>query len=254
MSVKVIVTRPKAQAELWVNLLQQQAVDAVALPLIGIEPAADAAAVQQVWNSLSQWQWMVFVSPNAVAQFFAAKPANLSWPAPLRVASLGPGTTAALLAEGVPHSSVTAAANDATDFDSEALWATLKGQVSAGEKALIVRGEAGRDWLAERLREAEVEVNFLSAYRRVAPSLGEAELALIDAALASPRAHLWFFSSSQAIDPLLQARPPKAWWASRAMATHPRIAEHAKAAGFAEVLGCRPDVASVFACIQSAAP
>jgi uroporphyrinogen-III synthase len=122
---------------------------------------------------------------------------------------------------------------------------------------LIVRGDGGREWLAETLRGAGAQVEALAAYRRVAPQPDEAQRAVLDAALAQPRAHLWLFSSSEAIDrldALAGARGPAAWREARAIATHPRIAARARALGIGRVHEAAPGMADVIACIQSAAP
>ncbi len=122
-----------------------------------------------------------------------------------------------------------------------------------GARVLIVRGDGGRDWLAERLRERGARIAFVAAYRRGSPHFDAAALGVVDAALTRPHEHLWFFSSSEAIDHLVQARPDAAWADSRALATHPRIAERARTHGFGVVHPCRPTPEAVVACIQSIA-
>jgi len=119
---------------------------------------------------------------------------------------------------------------------------------------LVVRGDGGRDWLADTLRAQGAQVAFVAAYRRAAPRLDDAERRpRLEAALAHPREHLWFFSSSEAIDHLVQACPAAAWNDASAVATHPRIAQRARAAGFARVHETRPTLDAVVACIQSLA-
>jgi uroporphyrinogen-III synthase len=66
-----------------------------------------------------------------------------------------------------------------------------------------------------------------------------------------PAQHLWFFSSSEAIDHLAQARPVGPWSPSCALATHPRIAQRARDCGFGVVHESRPTLEAVIACIQS---
>jgi uroporphyrinogen-III synthase len=118
---------------------------------------------------------------------------------------------------------------------------------------LLVRGDGGRDWLADTLRRHGARLAFVAAYRRTAPHLDAAEQALLADAIARPGEHLWIFSSSEAIDHLLRACDGQRWAASRALATHPRIAERARSAGFGEVLETRPTLDAVVACIQSIA-
>ena len=55
---------------------------------------------------------------------------------------------------------------------------------------------------------------------------------LLAHALAAPDTVRWHFSSSEAIGHLLDLAPGADWSAASALATHPRIAEHARGAGF----------------------
>ncbi len=254
--MRVVVTRPAAQAADWVVQLKRHAIDAVALPLIGIVPVADPAELHAAWQRLAQQRLLVFVSPNAAAQFFAQRPIGASWPAALLAGSPGPGTTRALVALGVPAEQVIEPAADAAQFDSESLWAQLRARDWCGANALIVRGDSGREWLAQVLREAGAAVENVAAYRRTAPEFDAVHAGLLRDAIERPDAHLWFFSSSEAIDNLaaapLAARAE--WRAARAVATHPRIAVRARELGFACVAEARPALSAVVACIQSLRP
>jgi len=249
--VRILVTRPAAQAEEWVAELKRSGLDAVALPLIDIAAPQDPAAVRQAWIELPSHQLTFFVSPNAVEWFFSARPEHMAWPPTLQVGSPGPGTSTVLRRCGVPPDLILEPSADAPQFDSEALWDVLQGQRWAHASVLVVRGDGGRDWLADQLRTAGASVSFVSAYRRVGPRFSAQAHALLRAALAAPEAHVWFFSSSEAVTNLMhlgevQANPVD-WSRATAIATHPRIADSAQAAGFGKVLSCRPALDAVVA-------
>jgi len=251
--MRVLVTRPAAQAATWVQALQQQGIDAVALPLIDIVGAPDAAAVADAWAQLPSRKLVVFVSPNAAEQFFAQAPSGAAWPAAVWAASVGPGTTQILRQLGVPADRIVEPAADSAQFDSESLWQQLAQQDWRGAPVLIVRGDGGRDWLADTLRTHGADVAFVAAYRRAAPAL-DGELARqLDDALARPASCVWFFSSSEAVGHLAQLRPGASWAGARAIATHPRIAQRARDCGFGVVHETRPTLDAVVACIQSIA-
>lgn len=253
--MRLLVTRPASQAEEWVQRLAAAGIDAVALPLIGIEPPADADAVRAAWGCLAAYRLVVFVSPNAAEQFMRAAPAGVRWPPATQAGSIGPGTTRALQRLGVPAACIVEPDAAAPQFDSEALWAQLAPADWPGARVLVVRGDGGREWLAETLRTHGAEVSLLAAYRRAAPRLDASSQALLQAALDRPHEHLWFFSSSEAIDHLAALAGPSAPWArSRALATHPRIAARAEALGFGRVTLSRPTLPEVCACIQSMPP
>src|SRR5687767_2075728 len=203
--MRVLVTRPHAQAQAWVQRLAQHGVDAVALPLIDIAAPADSAAVDAAWRSLDAQRLVLFVSPNAAQQFFALRPAGLAWPATARAASIGPGTSETLRHCGVPAGSIVEPPAASDRFDSEALWSVLSAHDWTGAAVLVVRGDGGRDWLADTLRARGATLSFVSAYRRVAPRLDDARRQPLEAALADPAGHLWFFSSGEAVDNLCRA-------------------------------------------------
>ena len=252
--MRLIVTRPAEQSAIWVDALTEQGVDALALPLIGVGPASDPTMVTAAWRELDATGLAMFVSANAVRHFFDHRPAAHPWPGDTIAASTGPGTTAALTTAGVPSAQIVEPAPDSAQFDSESLWRRLLDRDWNGVRALIVRGDGGRDWLADTLREHGANVDFVSAYSRRAPDWDGAEQQVLDAALQRPEQHVWLFSSSEAIGHLADRlsalkRPLPA--TTRAIATHPKIASRALDAGFSEVRQCRPALADVIACIQS---
>jgi uroporphyrinogen-III synthase len=157
---------------------------------------------------------------------------------------------------GVPGSWIVEPAADSAQFDSEALWQRLAHEDWTGAGVLVVRGDGGRDWLADTLRAQGAHVAFVAAYRRAAPRFEGAARRTLDEALARPAEHVWLFSSSEAIDHLVQSPQLDGavdWSRSRAVATHPRIAERARERGFGAVHESRPTVEAVEACIQSLA-
>lgn len=252
MALRVLVTRPARQAADWVERLRDAGIDAVALPLIAIDAAPDIGAVQRAWADLAAMRLAVFVSPNAAECFIAARPAGATWPAATLAAAVGPGTSRVLRDFGLGEDRIVEPQADSPQFDSEALWQRLRALDWRGSKVLIVRGDGGREWLADTLRAHGAEVGAVCAYRRSLPRFDPAQRGLLAAARAAPHAHLWFFSSSEAIDNLDAIAGPRAdWTRACALATHPRIAARAQRSGFGNVVPSRPDLDAVRACIQS---
>ncbi|MDO9313623.1 MAG: uroporphyrinogen-III synthase [Burkholderiaceae bacterium] len=263
--MRVIVTRPAAQAMPWVQSLQRQGITAVALPLIQIAAALNTGSVAEAWQHLAEARLVMFVSANAVEQFFALRPESSAWPANAQAGSPGPGTTRALLDAGVRMSQIIEPSPNSAQFDSESLWERLRDQDWQGVPVRVVRGGGGRDWLADTLRAHGAVVSFVSAYRRTAPTWNAEMHTLLAEALARPGEHVWFFSSSESIDHLMNhvtnlPRQPNSHVpvglpaGARALTTHPRIARRAEQVGFSPVWQCPPTLADVVACIQSIAP
>jgi uroporphyrinogen-III synthase len=262
--MRVIVTRPGPQAGKWVTALRAAGLDALALPLIEIAGPPDPAQVQAAWQRISSFDALMFVSANAVEQFFALQSkGTVTGDLHPRFFVTGPGSVAALLKAGVARSRIDAPDEAAAQFDSEALWAVVHTQVQRGWRVLIVRGNTdtegaegaapstgvGRGWFAARLREQGAAVEFLVAYERRAPVLSANTLALVQMAAAD--GSVWLFSSSEAVTNLCAVAPGQSWQQARALATHPRIAQAARTAGFAHVCEARPAMADLVASIES---
>lgn len=258
---RVVVTRPQPQADTWVADLQGCGLDAAALPLIAIGPPVDPRPVQQARDDLAALRMLVFVSPAAVAGFLDA--AAITWPAGTLAAAPGPGTAQALRSHGVPQAYIVEPAADAGQFDSESLWAALGARPDAaswqGQRVLLVGGSegeqpSGRQWLAQQLREAGAQVEPLVAYRRTAAVVDDEGQALLKQIAADPQAYIWLFSSSEAIGHLEAAASPDlaCLRAATVLATHPRIAERARAAGFASIIGARPALDDIVATLRQA--
>ncbi len=260
--MRVIVTRPEREALQWARDLRQHGLDAHPLPLMAVGPIQSPDAVDaltQAWHGLSGVAAVMFVSANAVRYFFAARPTGAVWPAGTqptpRAWAPGPGTAAALLTAGVAPHNIDQPAPDAPQFDSEALWAVVQPQLRAGQRVLLVRGadgqghSAGRDWLAQQVTACGASVHTVVAYQRCPPVLTPPQRALFDGANAD--GSVWLFSSSEAVGHWRALCQPVAGAPTRAVATHPRIAEAAHAAGFDVVCASRPAIDAVVASIKS---
>jgi uroporphyrinogen-III synthase len=252
--MRVVVTRPEPDAGHWVQSLQARGIEAIALPLIDILPVSDRAPLRAAWQRIGAFAAVMFVSGNAVQHFFAARPAGA--PMPSCAWATGPGTTQALRAAGMPEAGILCPRGDAAQLDSEALWERARPLVHAGDRVLIVRGAdaagqpTGRDWLAERLAEAGAVVDTVAAYRRAVPAWSTSQHA---AALEAVRSGaVWLLSSSEGVGNLQQVLPGVDLRAASAIASHPRIADAARRAGFGEVRQARPELDAMVASIESA--
>jgi uroporphyrinogen-III synthase len=244
---RLLVTRPRAQAQPWVDRLRLAGVDAQVLPLVDIAALEDKSALQAAWRALGELDFVMFVSANAVSQFFAARPEGAVWPQGLDAGCPGAGTSvalrAALQASGgpTPGLGMTLVAPEAGQAEeSESLWALLRERPWDGCRVHIVRGQEGRDWLAERWREAGAHVDLLTAYTRCAPVLDDTERQRLAQAVRQPKAHVFSLASAQAVAHLQELAPGADWSQAVALVSHPRIAAAARNAGFLSVRGVEP--------------
>jgi uroporphyrinogen-III synthase len=280
--MKIIVTRPRLEADAWVKQLRALHLDAVALPLIHIGAPLENDEVRRAWTALHQYRAVMFVSSNAVRYFYSVNTriaseyidysaiknivnldnsaSNPRRPILPRMWATGPGTREALLAQAVPSDLIDSPSVDAVQFDSETLWLIVKHQVKQGDKVLIVRGRSsnangvesvkmnGRPWLADQLTAAGVLVDVVVSYQRNIPVFDVAELAFMHQ--ASTDQSIWLLSSSEAVANLRTISNLNVSQ-NKAITTHPRIAQAARDAGFGVVYESRPLLADVAACVAA---
>jgi uroporphyrinogen III methyltransferase/synthase len=280
-SPTVVVTRPAGQSRQLTEALQAAGLDVLSFPLLAIGPAADDAPLRVALARLDTFALVVFVSPNAIAYALDALAgvqgaAVAQWPAQVPVAVVGPASVAALAERGIapPACRVIAPAGAAANgqgaddiapeaealrFDSEALWARLDPAALAGKPVLIIRGNGGRDWLGERLREAGAQVEAVEAYQRTLPEPSAMQWqAVRDNLRPGAAPHAWLLTSSEAVRNLdalarqhLSPEEDAALRQVQCIAPHARIAEQALALGFPHVLRAAPgDAGLLAACLQ----
>ena len=242
----VVITRPAGQSAALAAQLEAAGIATLDFPLIGIVPVEDVAPLQAALVALERYALVVFVSPNAVDYAFAEF--DSIWPHALPVGVVGPGSVAALARHGVEApayrviSPSAAADDDVARFDSEALFAAIDASFGAasleGKRVLIVRGDGGREWLADRLREGGVEVETVAAYRRLMPEPSIGAWSRVHELLAG-EPHAWLITSSEGVrnlDDLAHEHLNAGEIAQLKRATlvtpHPRIAQTARGLGF----------------------
>jgi len=191
----VVVTRPRAQADALAQAVTACGRTAVLLPLLEISPVDDAAPLRAALAELDRFAMVAFVSPNAIDAAFAHIDA---WPSAVPVAIVGDGSRAALARHGVTGDAFTILSPaDSAHSDSEHLLQRLDLASYAGKRVLIVRGDGGRELLADALRAAGARVEPVAAYRRATPVLTGELATRLRALLAQPND--WIITSSEAL-------------------------------------------------------
>lgn len=195
MAGTVVITRPAAQAGTLAARIAASGRDVALLPLLEIAPLADPAPLQAVLAGLAGYAMVAFVSPNAIDAAFAH---ITRWPDGVTLAVLGEGSRAALAAHGItPANATIVSPADTAHSDSEHLLQTLDLAALRGRRVLIVRGEQGRELMADGLRAAGAEVTVVAAYRRAVPALTPALADQLRGLLA--QSNDWIITSSEAL-------------------------------------------------------
>lgn len=244
----ILVTRPAAQAAGLCEAIRAHGGECLLFPLIEIHPADDPAPLVDVATRLGEFALAFFVSANAVDHAMPVLRAAGPWPIHTRVATVGKGSEAALRRWGC----VDVIAPE-SGFDSEAVLNLPAFQAAAvsGRRIVIFRGNGGRALLGEALRARGAEVEHVTCYRRSPPAGGAAPLL---AWLASGALHAVTLTSSEAVQHLCALLGESGLGHLREVpifASHPRIAERAREAGFSRVIQTDPGDAAIVHALES---
>ncbi|WP_324710756.1 uroporphyrinogen-III synthase [Pseudomonas citronellolis] len=233
---RLLLTRPQDECAALAASLDEHGVASASLPLLAIEPLEETPEQRSLLLDLDRYCAVVVVSKPAarlglerIDRYWPQPPARQDWFA------VGAATAAILDDYGlrVHHPE--------NGDDSEALLALpalARALQVPGPRALILRGEGGREFLAERLRGQGVAVDYLELYRRVLPGYPAGELArrVRDEALNG-----LVVSSGQGLEHLLRVAGED--WPRLAglplFVPSPRVAELAREAGARHVIDCR---------------
>jgi uroporphyrinogen-III synthase len=224
----VLVTRPVHQAEKLAGLISAANGEAVRFPALAIEPPSDPGRVKKLLLGLQTYDLAVFVSSNAVEHGLALL--GSAWPTAVAVAAVGEGSAAALRSHGI--ATVIVASGSA---DSESLLAAPQLQNLHRKRVLILRGEGGRELLAEELRLRGADVTYAECYRRVRPC---ADPAAIISRCERGALHAVTVMSGETLDNLqamLGLRGQLLLRTTPLFVPHTSIAERARRAGLTEV-------------------
>jgi len=162
--VRVLVTRPAAQAEVLCRMIEARGGVALRLPALEIIGPTNPDDLRRAVSGLDRYDWAVFVSTNAVDGALSALHGDRLLPPGLKLATVGRRT-----AESLERRGYRVDACPAEDFTSEGLLAHPAMQAVAGMRFAIFRGNGGRDELARTLARRGAHCDYVEAYRRARP-------------------------------------------------------------------------------------
>ncbi len=163
--LNILVTRPEAQAHKLCDMIVAHGGHPIKFPTLEIAPIKDRKTVLRIFENLVDYNWLFFISANAVDYANAICDGNLRIPLQLKVAAVGKAT-----ANVLENNKIKVDLIPKEQFNSEALLASPEMQEVTGQNILIVRGHGGRKFLATVLRERGANVEYVEVYRRVQPS------------------------------------------------------------------------------------
>jgi len=148
--LRIVVTRPRARSEELCFLLEEEGAEAVALPMLEVEPPSDGRGLRAAAETLGRFSWVAFASSSAVeALAEAARTAGTVVALKrLKVAAVGAGTARAARAAGLE---VTLECRQGT---GASLGEELAPRLQPGEEVLLPSAEQGRPELEAALQQA----------------------------------------------------------------------------------------------------
>ncbi|MFJ2539795.1 uroporphyrinogen-III synthase [Pseudomonas sp. NPDC087614] len=232
---RLLLTRPADDCAALAETLAAQGVFSNCLPLLEIAPLPVSDKIRQAITRLPGCSAVIVVSKPAARIAVDLLKAHGMQSLALPWFSVGAATAQILKDHGLDVSF------PAEGDDSEALLQLPRlGEAVArpGSQVLILRGEGGRELLAERLRELGASVEYLELYRRDLPAYAPRELPW---RIEAERLNGLVVSSGQGFEHL-RRMAGDAWPAIAQLplfVPSPRVAELAVAAGAQTVVDCR---------------
>ncbi len=167
---RIVVTRPRTQAQEFVDLLEQQGADVIQFPTIETVPLPSYAQLDAALETLSAYHWLMFTSVNGVQYFFArlrARQQDVRSLGAIRIAAIGPATARAIQALYLRVDAIP------TEYRAEALVPVL-GNVQ-GQRILLPRAARAREVLPQDLRALGAQVDEIAVYQTVPPPQANVE-------------------------------------------------------------------------------
>lgn len=164
----VLVTRPSHQSGSLIQQIEALGARAIAFPSIEIVPVQPDLSK----FDLHQYQIIIFISVNAVENGlnYIKNVANF---AELQICAIGKRTAQFLTDAGLQP-----VIQPDSGFNSEALLALdiFSADKIGHKNILIVRGEGGREFLADTLKSRGARVDYLEVYQRKMPQVDSTAL------------------------------------------------------------------------------
>ncbi len=251
---RVVLTLPSPRADRLAARLAERGHEVVSLSFRRLVSEGDSPEVRRTFARLEDFDWVVFVSPGAIA---AASPALPDpWPVAVGVAVVGPGSTQALRDAGIDTRLVRCVVPERAPFDADALMRLAPFDAPEGRRVLVVAGDRGRsDWIAA-LGARGARVDRLRAYRNEDCAPDARSIMVVGEWAARSHRASFVFTSVDTVDALARLAAVQAFWpwASRqpAFVSHPRIAAALAAAGWHDRRTIDPGERALFAALESA--
>lgn len=160
--MKVLITRPRAQAEDFAEKLLSAGFEPIFFPVIEIQPIENNVELENAIRNIEKYAWVILTSVNAVDVVFSLTPTHLPLgdrraKRAVKIAAIGPKTAEALRKRGVEPDFIP------SEYIGEAILSGL-GDVK-GKWILLPRAEIAREELPQAISKAGGIAHEIIVYR-----------------------------------------------------------------------------------------
>lgn len=157
----ILVTRPEQESQALCDALHQAGHLAISHPLLTIHPGRELSQLPSLFSSLSDGDFIIAVSQHAVEHAQnSLQMQQTEWKKGVNYIAVGQKSAQHL------KKYVVDTVHFPTHSDSEHLLALPVLKNTKGKKALILRGNGGRDLIFQALDNSGVDVSYCETYQR----------------------------------------------------------------------------------------
>ncbi|MBL0011694.1 MAG: uroporphyrinogen-III synthase [Nitrosomonas sp.] len=169
--INILVTRPIHQSTFLAEGIRAMGGNPILLPVLEITDVKDLNPLIDLISRLDEFDWAIFVSPNAVNKAMQLIGKQRILPPYIRFAAVGKGS-----ADALKHYGVNEVLVPVEHFDSEALLQQEQLQDMAGKRVVIFRGNGGRELLGDTLIQRGASLEYAECYQRRKPDIDTTSL------------------------------------------------------------------------------
>lgn len=263
MTDLVVLTRPEHRNTTLAARFKDDGINAACLPALRLQQLVSSAH-HLLWPD--DFDLLVFVSGHAAQlyldQLRALRPDTV-WPQHVLAATVGYASAEPLYqSDFVPAKLILHPEQGVLGQDSEGLWRVLQPKLPQIQRVLIVRGQAGREWLGAQFESHGVRVTRLSLYQREPEVWSAGQVRELVNALKGGQSPVFLLTSSESVDAVyanMQRLTLLSEWAQcRFIVIHERISTRLqtilKASGLSArypVKICAPSDDAIYQAIRS---
>ena len=232
--LRILNTRPEAQAHELTQAIIDAGGQAIAFPTIAIIPIPTATWLADL-PPLDTVNQAIFTSSNAVDCFFAGLTKQQPWPEKIRVIAIGHATAQALKQHHIPVHFIPHHANSESLLELDSL------QQLNQQTLLLIKGEGGRTLIPEVLATRGTNIFLINVYRRILPQFNPIELTQL---WQNDAIDMIVFTSQEAMQNCfdLFGKQARVWLQQKpCVVISPRLAQAAALLGIKNILIATPE-------------